>query len=404
MFEILATTIQQCSHVAVPDASEEAMRYYHSGNILWTVRLLWSLFIPALFLFTGFSGTLQKFSTRFGKNWFFTIVIYLVFYTAIYFIISFPLAIYGNFLREHAYGLSTQSLGRWLENYGKGIGISIASALAFIWIFYLLLKKSPKKWWFYSSLVSICLIFLTMFIQPIWIDPLFNEFGPMQDKKLEKQILDLAGRAGIANSRIFEVDKSSDTNTVNAYVIGFGSSSRIVLWDTTMKTLTPDEILFVTGHEMGHYVLHHIWWHLLYFSCLSFAVFYLTYKAAQLLMNRYSVRFGFKDLHNIASFPLLLLLLNFFFFLFLPLTNYVSRIMEHNADRFGLEITQNNKAAAEAFIVLQNSNLANPRPGPIYKFWRQSHPALGERIEFCNSYCPWEENRPLKYGKHFTRN
>jgi Zn-dependent protease with chaperone function len=223
----------------------------------------------------------------------------------------------------------------------------------------------------------------------------------MTDKKLEKQILNLAGKAGIEGGRVYEVDMSQDTKQMNAYVTGFGASSRIVLWDTTIKQMGTSEILFVMGHEMGHYVLHHIWWGMAFYSVLTFIVFYLTYRSAKYLLRRYHKRFGFNDLANIASLPLLLLLVGFYTFLANPLVNYFSRYIEHEADRFGLEITQDNKAAGESFLILQRENLANPHPGMIYKFWRSSHPPLGERVDFFNSYCPWNQDEPLKYGKYF---
>ncbi len=188
---------------------------------------------------------------------------------------------------------------------------------------------------------------------------------------------------------------------LNAYVIGMGSTNRIVLWDTTIKRMKPDEILFVMGHEMGHYIMHHTWWSLLEFAIFSFLLFYLVYKSATFLIRKYHAKFGFTNLFNIASLPLLLLLINLFMLLYTPFTNYVSRYMEHEADRFGIEITQNNETAAEAFIILQKDNLANPRPGWLFKMWRSSHPPLGERIDFMNRYCPWNESKPLKYGKYF---
>ena len=401
MFETLLAALPECSHVAVPEATEQAMRYYRSGNVLWFLGQLWSLGVPLLFLVSGFTGKLSALSQRWGKKWYFTIVIYLALFILLSTLLNFPLDFYAGFIREHAYGLSTQSFGRWVSNYGKGVMVTIISAAAFVWIFYLLLKKSPRRWWLYGAFVSIAISFFMMLIQPIWIDPLFNQFGPMKDKGLEKEILGLAARAGIDHGRVFEVDMSQDTNTLNAYVIGFGSTNRIVLWDTTIQQMKPDEILFVMGHEMGHYVLHHLWWSLAYFSALAIVGFYLIYKASNYLVKRYSKRFGFKQLSNIASLPLFLLLITIFSLLTDPLSNAISRCMEHEADRFGLEITQNNKAAAEAFIVLQQSNLANPRPGLLYKIWRSSHPPLGERIDFCNSYCPWKQDQPEKYGKYF---
>lgn len=401
MIKIFSSLAFQCANVAVPEPSEQAMRYYHTDNVLWVISLVLSFLIPFLFLATGFSGTLSKLAKKWGRNWYFTIVVFLLFYLSLSQILTLPLDYYTSYVFEHDYGLSNQTLGRWFSNYGKSFLVSLITAFLFIWIFYLLLKKSPRRWWIYSSLVSVAILFIMMLVQPIWIDPLFNRFGPMKNKELEAEILHLASRAGIEDGRIFEVDKSQDTKTVNAYVVGFGSTNRIVLWDTIIQQLTPEQLLFVMGHEMGHYILHHIWWQLVYFTLLSFALFYCTYRFATYLMKRYHARFGFSDLSNIASLPLLLLLIGLFLFLTTPLSNFVSRTMEHQADRFGLEITQNNEAAAEAFVVLQQKNLANPRPGPIYNFWRNTHPSLGSRIDFCNSYCPWQEGQSLHYSKHF---
>ncbi|MFI5334630.1 MAG: M48 family metallopeptidase [Chlamydiales bacterium] len=393
----------ECANVVVPEASQQAMRYYESGNILWIFQQAWALIIPLLFLITGFSGKLASFSEKVGKKWFFGITVYLVIFIVLYKLLSLPMDYYAGYIRQHAYDLSTQSAAHWFSNYGMETFIGLLGAIAFVWIFYLLLKKSPKRWWFYSSLVTIGISFIMIFVQPIWIDPLFNTFGQMQDKKLEKEILHLAARAGISHGRVFEVDKSGETSMLNAYVTGVGKTGRIVLWDTTIKQMKPDEILFVMGHEMGHYVLHHIWLYLAIMSATTFVIFYLTYLSANFLLRRYQKRFGFKHLYNIASLPLLLLLTGIFLFLASPFFNYLSRHIEHEADRFGLEITQNNDAAGRAFLILQQGNLANPRPGPVYTFWRATHPSLGDRVDFCNSYCPWKEGKPLKYAKHFER-
>lgn len=278
------------------------------------------------------------------------------------------------------------------------------TTLSFTWIFYLLIKKSPRRWWFYSSFVSIGIAFIIMFIQPIWIDPLFNQFEPMKDKQLEQKILNLASQAGIENGRIFEVDKSKDTKMGNAYVAGFGSTQRIVIWDTTINGNTTDGLLFVMGHEMGHYALHHNWFFLGYFAVISFAISYFTYRIAHFLLHRYHRQFGFDCLSNIASVPLLLFLISCFVFLSVPLFNSFNRYIEREADRFGLEITHQNKAAASLFADAVGEHLANPQPGIIYKIWRSNHPPLGERIDFCNNYCPWEKGEPSKYADYFKEN
>jgi STE24 endopeptidase len=390
---LMGLMLADCAHVAIPEASELAMRYYHSGNLLWILGQSLGLILPLLFLMKGFSARLASLAHRYGRLWFFGIALYLIAFIVLYHLLDLPFDFYIEYLREHAYGLSNQGFIQWLADYGKGVLVMIITAIACVWIFYLLLKKSPKRWWMYGSLVNIAISFITMFIQPIWIDPLFNTFSPMKDKQLEKEILQLAAQVGIERGRVFEVDKSKDTNLVNAYVTGFGKMSRIVLWDTAIKKLSQEELLFVMGHEMGHYVLHHMWWWFFYYSLSSFVMFYLIYRCMHILLRRYHKAWGFQEIYNIASLPLFLCLITLFSVISLPLFNVVSRHMEHQADRFGLEITHNNQAAAEAFIILQQENLANPRPGMLYKIWRSSHPPLGERIEFAETYCPWKQDQ-----------
>jgi len=240
-------------------------------------------------------------------------------------------------------------------------------------------------------------------IAPVVIDPLFNTFGPMKDKVLERRILDLASRAGIEGARVFEVDKSADTNTVNAYVTGFGGSKRIVLWDTTIKKLAPDELLFVMSHEMGHYVLGHVVKSIFFFAGLILVTLYAAYRIQAGLIARHGKAFGFTELSDIASLPLVMVLVGVLSFVITPVAAGYSRWQEHEADRFGLEITRNNHAAATAFVKLQQENLGVPRRGLLYKLWRADHPLLGERIDFCNTYRPWEKGTPGRYEHLFKQ-
>ncbi len=227
--------------------------------------------------------------------------------------------------------------------------------------------------------------------------------GNIWDRTLETSILQLAERAGIAGSRVFEVDKSTDTNAVNAYVSGFGNTQRIVLWDTIIAKLTAPQLLFVMGHEMGHYVLGHVWKLIAFFSVLIIATLFAIHRTADWMIQRYRHRFRFDRLSDIASFPLVVLLFNAYFLIVTPVALTFTRHIEHEADRFGLEITRDNYSAATAFVRLQSENLGVPRPALLVKLWRESHPTLGDRIDFCNAYRPWETGQPLVYG-HLFRN
>ena len=405
-----ATTIQPAmsptpqaatSPVPVPEPSEKALSYYRSGNVLWGANIIWELLIPALFLFTGFSGRIRNWAQRLGKKWFFVIGIYFVIFSIISFVIDLPLDYYEGYVREHAYGLSNQTFGKWFGDALKGLLRSLVMGVIFLWVPYLLLRKSPRRWWFYSGLLTIPFLFLVFLIRPIWIDPLFNKFGPMKDKTLEATILRLAERAGVEGGSVFEVDKSEDTKALYAYVTGFGHTKRIVLWDTTIAKMNEQELIFVMGHEMGHDVLGHIWKSILFFSILIMATLYTVHRTAGWLIHRYKHRFGFDQLADITSLPLIILLCNLYLFIVTPFDLAYSRHIEHEADRFSLELTKNNHAAATAYAKLQTENLGVPRPGLLYKLWRAQHPTLGEHIDFCNTYRPWEKNEPLVYGRLF---
>ncbi len=394
---------EETGPVAVPEMSEKAARYYHSGNVLWFVNRFWGLLIPALFLFTGFSAKIRNWAQQLGRKWFFVIGLYFVIFTIINFIIDLPLAYYQGFVRQHAYDLSNQTFGKWFGDSLKELMVGLIMGVLFLWVPYLLLKKSPKRWWLYVSILAVPFLFFMMLISPVWIDPLFNKFGPMNDKALEAQILALAEQSGIAGSRVYEVNKSVDTKAVNAYVTGFMNTKRIVLWDTIIAKLEDKELLFVMGHEMGHYVLGHVIKGILFFSLLILLTLYAAYRVSGALITKFKDRWGFDQLSDIASLPLIMLLVSIVTLVITPIALTFTRYQEHEADRFGLEITQTNHAAATAFVKLQQENLGNPRPGPLYKLWRSSHPTLGDRIDFCNEYRPWEMGETLKYQELFKK-
>lgn len=388
--------------VPVPEPSAKALRYYRTGNVLWAVGILWGIAVPLLLLFTGLSARLRDWSKRAGRKWLFTIAIFAVLFTIVTWAIDLPLAFYSGYVRQHEYGLSNQTLQKWWTDAFKGLMVSAILFPLVLWVPYLLLRKSPKRWWLWSGLAAIPFIVLMLFIAPIWIDPLFNKFGPMKDQALEQDILALAQRAGIEGSRVFEVEKSVDTKAVNAYVTGFLDTKRIVLWDTIIGKLSREELLFVMGHEMGHYVLKHVI-HLIFFSSAIIIIgLFAVHLTAQRLIARWGGRWGFTELSDVASLPLVILLFSLATFVLTPAVLLLTRHNEHEADRFGLEITRNNRAAAMAFVKLQQENLGNPRPGPLYKLWRSSHPPLGERIDFMNTYRPWETGESRKYEERFV--
>jgi Zn-dependent protease with chaperone function len=316
--------------------------------------------------------------------------------------LNLPLEYYAGFVRRQAYGLSNQTFQKWAQDAGIRLLLRLGFGVLLAWLPYHLLKKSPRRWWLYTWLAAIPLAFANTIIQPLWIAPLFNDFGPMQNKTLEADILELAARSGIEDGRVFEVAKSEDTNVLNAYATGFGATKRIVLWDTLLAKMNREQVLMVMGHEMGHYVLGHTWIKLTLRLLVALASLYWVHRSSLWLMTRYGKRFGFHELSDVASMPLLIVLATLVQLAASPLLLAGTRHFEREADRFALEITQDNYAAATTFLILQQENLGVPRPSWLYVWWRMGHPSLGDRIDFSNDYRPWESNEPLVYGHLFA--
>ena len=403
MLLVLVPAIAIAQAVEVPAPSDKAWSYYYTRNALWAIGILWGLAIPALFLFTGWSARIRDIARGKGRGPTATILAYLGIYSAIEFGLGLPLAYVTGFAVEHHYGLSNQALGKWAADTLIGFALGLAIGSLVVLGIYALLRASPRRWWLYSGLALIPFIVVMFLVSPIWIAPLFNKFGPMKDKALEARIVALAQRAGIEGARVFEVDKSEDTKALNAYVTGFGATQRIVLWDTIIKRLDERELLFVMGHEMGHYVLRHIWISIAALSILALLSLYAVHRLAHGLIRRHGARFRFDRLEDIASYPLVGLVVAVVVGIALPLFYILTRHDERESDRFGLEITRDNRACAMAFVKLNNDNLGIPRPNPILHLLRGSHPTVAERIEFCNTYRPWEKGEPLRYEGYFKR-
>jgi len=388
--------------VTVPEPTELALRYYRTGNIIWIVEQVLGVALPLALLFSGLSARMRTFAAGLAGGRFYpTLVIYLALLSLLLFVVQLPLSYYVGYAREHAFGLSTQQLSKWAGDQIKGFGVSLVVGALVLWVPYLLLAHSPTRWWLWSGALSLPFFGLVLLIAPTFIAPLFNKFGPMKDQALEAEVLATAARAGVEGARVFEVGKRVDTEKVNAYVTGIARTKRIVLWDTLLARLTPPQIRFVVGHELGHYVLGHVLTNILISSALTLAGLYGASRAGAFLLEHHGARFGFTQLADVASMPLLAFLLSLFSFVISPAALALSRYHEHEADRFAIELTHDNQAGASAFVVLQQQNLAVPRPGPLYKFFRASHPPIGERVDFINSYRPWETGAPERYARHF---
>lgn len=322
-------------------------------------------------------------------------------------VLELPTGIYENWVSRR-YGLSVQGWGSWFWDWTKGELISVILGTIFIWLLYSVIRKSPRRWWFYFWLVSLPILLLVFFLQPLVIDPLFHRFESLaqKDPALTASLEKLVQRAGenIPPERMFWMNASEKTTAVDAYVTGFGASKRIVVLDTTIAKASTPEIVFVVGHEMGHYVLGHVPKGLAFFAVLLLVFFYLAYRSIGWVLARWGTRWEVRGVDDWASLPALLLLLSIFFFIANPIGSAFSRYQEHQADQYGLEVTHgltpdSGQVAAQAFNLLGDVDLADPEPNPVDVVLFYSHPSIPDRVQFALSYDPWSHGGTGEFVK-----
>lgn len=386
----------------VPVPSPEALAYHHQQDLFWLADQALGFVVPALILFMGWSAGLAGWARRVtGGRWYPTLALYGMLYMLITGVIELPMSYAHDYVFAHAYDQSNQTLAKWASDQAIGLAVGLVVTALIIWIPFLLIERSPKRWWLWSTVALTPVFILGLVVSPIWISPLFNSFTPLPDSPLKTKIEAEAARVGLEHATILKMDQSTDSKTFGAYVAGLGGSERIVLFDTALTSLDEPEILFVVGHEMKHYLLGDVWKLVGIYVALMIVGFFAVDRMSRAAIRRWSGPFGFTSLADPAALPLLFLIFGLVALIATPVIDAATRHIEHEADRFGLDLTHDNRAAAATFIKRQNEAMGVPYPGWLERTFRLDHPALGDRITFGNEYHPWDEGKPLVYGDGF---
>ena len=353
--------------------------YSKIKNFLYFVATPFEWIVYLFILITGLSQVFEKWTTVKNQWAFLQNALYLFLLSLFIYIVLFPLDYYRYSLSKN-YGISTQTFNSWMRDNVIGFWVDFGTTVVIVTVLYWLIKRNPKKWWLTASLLMIPFSIFIMFIQPVVIDPLYNDFYPLTNKELEAKILTLAEQANIPTEHVYEVNMAEKTNALNAYVTGIGSNSRIVLWDTTLKRLSENEILFIMAHEMGHYVEKHIYFGIAEYILTIFLGLCLTAKILPWVIDRFGRDLKITRINAIHSLPLFLLITSFLLFASSPLTNYISRYQEARADEYAMELVNDPTAAVSTFQKLTKAGLNEVNPPFLVKWFRYSHPTMLERI------------------------
>ncbi len=389
------------------DRYEKAVAYSRAGYTLYFVSYFVSIAVLVLLLRLGVAARFRDFAERVtGQRWLQALVfVPLLIVTSDIF--DLPIRVYWHSLSLR-YEQSVQHWGSWFLDWTKEELVGTFFALILVSILFAVIRRSPRRWWLYFWLASLPILLGIIFINPLVIDPLFHKFEPLDKEhpQLVDAIQTLTAHAGvpIPRDRIFLMRASEKNNEINAYVTGLGASKRVVVWDTTLQKTSNDEALFIIGHELGHYVLGHIWKGFLFGAAALLVALYLIFRGLHWMLGRWGRDWQLYGLEDWASLAAFLLLLQVVMFLASPVVNGVTRMEEHAADVYGLEVIHgivpnSEEVAAHAFQVLGEVDLEDPNPPALIRFWLFSHPPVAERLVFAYSYDPWSKGEPPKYVK-----
>ncbi len=377
------------------------------GNILHFGGQMWGLLLLVLLLGAGAirlfqDAVVQRFRNRWLQGFGFVFLFFLA--TTL---LSLPVDIYGQSLRRQ-YGLSVQSWLSWLGDQGKGFLLSWLIGGLIVMLLFAVVRRFPRRWWliFWGAMIPITIA--GIFIEPYVIEPLFNKFAPLAQSNPDLvQRLEFVAQRGHMNippERMFLMKASEKVTTLNAYVSGFGASKRVVVWDTSIAKGTPDEILFIFGHESGHYVLGHIVKGTVISLLILLVMLYLGYLFVRWCLRRYGTAWGIPSQNDWGALAVLFLAFSLFSIVLEPINSSLTRLQEHAADVYGQEavpgIVANPQVAARgAFQVLGETSYDVPNPSQFIEFWTYSHPSIGRRAAFAAHYDPWAPGQQPKYFK-----
>jgi STE24 endopeptidase len=384
----------------------EALNRYE--NWLWAIGTLWSLVYPLLFLRLHWAAGLSRFAAGSASRAWMQGLIFLPLLIIAIRLLSLPLSLAGHHLGL-AYGLSIERWPAWFWDWTKGLLVNIAISTFVGSLLFAIVRHSPRRWWLWFWLLSLPLMVAGVFAEPLIIDPLFNHFEPLlhSHPELVAQLERVVQRSGekIAPDHMFLMKASEKTTEMNAYVTGFGSSKRVVVWDTSLTKSSPDEVLFIFGHELGHYVLGDVVHGLMMAAMGTLLALWLAFHLVRKLVCLYWARWQVPAVEDWSAVMVLILVFHVFTIVSEPISSSISRSIEHRADVYGQEVVHGIVAdpqptAVHSFQTMGEESLDIPDPNPWMVFWTYSHPSISARAEFARDYDPW---KPGAHPRFFSK-
>lgn len=376
-FDAVAATNAYLAQIPA-EARTRSDAYFEGGYWLILWDFLYGAILAIVLLQLGWSAGMRNMAERLTRFKPLQTLIYWAEYLVVVTILGFPLTVYEGYIREHKYGLATQTFGPWLSDEFKALLVGIVLGGIIVMMLFGVVRRFPRTWWILGAVVSILFLVFSVMITPVYISPIFNKSTLLDDPRVTGPILSMAHANGIAADKVYEIDASKQTTRMSANVSGLGSTMRITLNDNLLKRASPDEVQFVMGHEMGHYVLNHIFKAMIFFFVVVVSLFGFLRWSVEWSLARWGEKWQVRGITDTAVVPLVVLLGSIFFFVLTPILNTQSRTDEYEADMYGLNTSRQPDGMAQAAIHLGEYRKMNP--GPVEQWIFFDHPSGRNRI------------------------
>ena len=360
------------------EARAKSDAYFEGGYILQVWNVVLALLVSWIFLHFRIAVRLRDLAERFFKARYLQGLLFIALFMVVSAVLNLPSDYYEGFVREHRFGLSNLDTGGWFGEQFKSfvVGAIVSSLIGSL--LYLGIRKSPQRWWVRASLATPFFMIFLMVLAPVFVAPLFNKYTPLTDAKVRDPILSMARANGVPVDNVYQFDASKQTKRVSANVSGAFSTIRVSLNDNLLNRCTPGEIQAVMGHELGHYVLNHVYEMVIEFTLLICAGFWFTHWFFGAASRRFGAAWGLRGIDDFAGLPLLLAGFSLFMFFATPVTNTIIRTQEVEADIFGLNAAR--QPAGFASPALKLSEYRKLAPGKWEEIIFFDHPSGYNRI------------------------
>ncbi len=347
--------------------------YFEGGYWLLLVDTLYTLAVAALLLWLKISARMRNMAQAITRSRFWQVPVYVAQFIVVTAVLSFPLTLYEDFFREHAYGLSNQTFLEWFGDFGKSFGVQLVAMVVLLTIIYAVIRGSRRLWWMWGTLVTVAFMAFAMLIAPVFISPLFNTYTPMKPGALKSQIVSIAKANGIPADDIYVFDASKQSKRISANVSGFAGTTRISLNDNLLNRSSPREILAVMGHEMGHYVLDHSVILLTWLGLLILTGFAFVNWGFGILTGIFGGNWDVRTIDDPAGLPVIMALFSVFMLIATPVKNTIIRTAETQADIFGLNAAR--QPDGFATVTLKLAEYRKLSPGKWEEIIFYDHPS-----------------------------